>query len=137
MSTRVRELIDEFANKLEDALKQDLRDAIEKLGLGIYGAHQSSATHRQSAPTARGRKGVKRDSAALDGLSQQFVAFVSKHPGLRIEQINQQLGTTTKNLALPIRKLIGDGTIKTSGQRRATTYELGSGARNGRKRRKK
>ena len=133
MSTRVRELIDEFANKLEDALKQDLRDAIEKLGIGIYGAHKSSATRQ---PKPRGRNGTKRDAAALDGLSQQFVAFVSKHPGLRIEQINQQLGTTTKNLALPIRKLIADGTIKTSGQKRSTTYELSTGRRNGRKRRK-
>src|SRR5580693_4095813 len=99
MSTRVRELIDEFANKLEDAVKQDLRDAIEKLGLGIYGAHKSPAARQTTttATTGRGRNRIKRDAAALDGLSQQFVAFVSKHPGLRIEQINQQLGTTTKN----------------------------------------
>ena len=28
------------------------------------------------------------------------------HPGLRIEQINKELGTLTKDLALPIRKLL-------------------------------
>jgi hypothetical protein len=137
MSTRVHELIEEFAAKLEDALKQDLRDAIERLGLGIEGSHRNAKPHRTSRPMATGgRNGVKRDAAALEGLSQQFVAFVTKHPGLRIEQINRELGTTTKNLALPIRKLIADGTIKARGQKRSTTYELATGRSSGRKRRK-
>ena len=71
----------------------------------------------------RGRgRGVKRTSEDLDKLSQSFHAFVAKHPGLRIEQINKQLGTSTKDLALPIRKLIADGEIKTKGQKRSTTY---------------
>jgi hypothetical protein len=69
----------------------------------------------------RGR-GAKRTQADLDQLGNQFVAFVSKHPGLRIEQINKELGTTTKDLALPIRKLIADGQIKTKGKKRSTTY---------------
>lgn len=69
----------------------------------------------------RGR-GAKRTAADIDGIGNQFVSFVTKHPGLRIEQINKELGTTTKDLALPIRKLIADGTIKTKGKKRSTTY---------------
>lgn len=71
--------------------------------------------------SATGRGG-KRAAGELDRLRDQFVAFVSSNPGLRIEQINQQLGTRTKELALPIRKLIADGTIKTKGKKRSTTY---------------
>lgn len=48
--------------------------------------------------------------------------FVAKNPGLRIEQINKQLGTTTKELALPIRKLVASGAVKTKGKRRSTSY---------------
>ena len=55
--------------------------------------------------------------------------FVKKNPGLRIEQINKQLGTTTKDLALPIRKLIAEGAIKAKGQKRSTTYFAGREAR--------
>jgi len=69
----------------------------------------------------RGR-GAKRTQADIDGIGTQFVSFVAKHPGLRIEQINKELGTTTKDLALPIRKLIADGSIKTKGKKRSTTY---------------
>jgi hypothetical protein len=71
------------------------------------------------------RKGSKRTANELDKMADAFYAFVSKHPGLRIEQINKQLGTTTKDLALPIRKLIADGELKTKGEKRSTTYFAG------------
>lgn|SRR5574341_375901 len=66
--------------------------------------------------------GQKRTEAELDELSARFLAFVAKNPGLRIEQINKQIGTSTKVLALPIRKLIADGSLKTKGEKRSTTY---------------
>jgi hypothetical protein len=47
---------------------------------------------------------------------------VKGNPGLRIEQINKQLGTSTKDLALPIRKMIADGTLKVKGKKRSTAY---------------
>jgi hypothetical protein len=70
----------------------------------------------------RGGRGAKRSSADLEALSDSFASFVKANPGLRIEQINKQLGTTTKDLALPIRKLIADGVINAKGQKRSTTY---------------
>ena len=71
------------------------------------------------------RKGSKRTGNELEKLGEAFQAFVTKHPGLRIEQINKQLSTTTKDLALPIRKLISEGAIKTKGEKRSTTYFAG------------
>ena len=73
----------------------------------------------------RGGRGAKRSAADLEALSEQFASFVKANPGLRIEQINKQLGTTTKDLALPIRKLISEGVISAKGQKRSTTYVPG------------
>ncbi|HEX4419142.1 MAG TPA: hypothetical protein VH165_14620 [Kofleriaceae bacterium] len=70
----------------------------------------------------RGGRGAKRTSADLDALSERFSSFVKANPGLRIEQINKELGTTTKDLALPIRKLISEGAVSAKGQKRSTTY---------------
>jgi hypothetical protein len=70
----------------------------------------------------RGGRGAKRTAADLEALSTKFASFVKSNPGLRIEQINKELGTTTKDLALPIRKLISDGMIKAKGKKRSTTY---------------
>jgi len=66
--------------------------------------------------------GAKRDPAKLEDLKKSFVAFVTKNPGLRIEEINKQMKTTTRDLALPIRKAISEGAVKTKGKKRATTY---------------
>lgn len=76
----------------------------------------------------RGGRGAKRTSADIEAMSQQVVSFVKASPGLRIEQINKELGTTTKDLALPIRKLISDSVIATKGQKRSTTYFPGKKA---------
>jgi predicted transcriptional regulator len=75
-----------------------------------------------------GRGNPKRPQSALSALSARFTAFVQHHPGLRIEQINKQLGTTTKDLALPIRKLLAEGTIMTKNKKRSTTYFPGKAA---------
>jgi hypothetical protein len=57
----------------------------------------------------------------------QFAAFVKAHPGLRIEQINKELGTTTKDMALPIRKLIAEGMISANlGPARRGELQVGS-----------
>jgi hypothetical protein len=73
----------------------------------------------------RGGRGAKRTPADLAALSDRVAAFVKANPGLRIEQINKQLDTTTKDLALPIRKLISEGAITAKGKKRSTTYFAG------------
>lgn len=66
--------------------------------------------------------GVKRSEADIQTLMDKFIRFVRKNPGLRIEQINEQLGTSTKDLALPVRKLVASNQLRTKGEKRATTY---------------
>jgi hypothetical protein len=68
------------------------------------------------------RRGEKRSPQALDALETKFHTFVAKHPGLRIEQINAKLGTSTSELALPIRRLIAAKAIRTMGAKRSTKY---------------
>jgi hypothetical protein len=80
------------------------------------------ASLRIGSGRRRGNRRPKRTPADLDAMSEKFSAFVKAHPGLRIEQINKQLGTTTRDLALPIRKLISADVIAVRGQRRSTTY---------------
>ncbi len=91
-----------------------------------------AAIASHSAPSVgrpRGGKGAKRTAADIDALSQQVVSFIKANAGLRIEQINKELGTTTKDLALPIRKLISEGIVSTKGQKRSTMYFAGKKAK--------
>ena len=86
-----------------------------------------AAAQRRAAP--RVDRGAKRPAAELDALRVRLAAFVKAHPGLRIEQMNKQLGTTTKDLALPMRKLIAEGQVSPKGRKRSTTYFPGRKAK--------
>jgi hypothetical protein len=77
----------------------------------------------------RGGRGAKRTAADLEALSEKFATFVKANPGLRIEQINKELGTSTKDLALPIRKLIAEKMVSAKGRKRSTMYFPGRRAK--------
>jgi len=114
--TEMNRVVTDFVTQITELARRAAIDTLES-ALGKRGGGGG----RISIGRGRGR-GAKRSSGELDKLAEQFHAYVAKHPGLRIEQINKELGTTTKDLALPIRKLIADGEIKTKGAKRSTTY---------------
>ena len=116
------------------------RAAIDTLEAALTGSGARRAAASSTASAAIGRvrgRGAKRSSDELDKLAESFHNFVKENPGLRIEQINKQLGTSTKDLALPIRKLLAEGAIHAKGQKRSTTYFAGSGGGGGRKKKSK
>lgn len=114
------------------ALMTDLarRAVVREAELGLA----ATGSHRRRAPDALPTSGVlppghpspgrrsRRTAAEMNELAARFVAFVAENPGLGIEQINEQLGTTTADLALPIRKLVAADALKTEGRNRATRY---------------
>lgn len=108
-------VVADFVAQITELARAAARDMIdEALGRGAKGSFGRGR--------GRGGRGAKRSSDELDEMMEQFHSFVAKHPGLRIEQINKQLGTSTKDLALPIRKLIAEGALKTKGAKRSTVY---------------
>lgn len=106
-------VVNVFVTQITDLAKRAAIDTLESaLGKQLSAAPRSGNRH----------KGSKRTSTELEKMAETFFSYVMKHPGMRIEQINKHLGTTTKDLALPIRKMIADGEIKTKGEKRSTMY---------------
>jgi hypothetical protein len=97
--------------------------AIETLHTAFAGPIAADAADRpgERGPAAASAS-PKRAPADLQALSSRLAAFIQANPGLRIAQISHSLGTTTKDLALPIRKLTASGVIRTTGQKRTTRY---------------
>jgi predicted HTH transcriptional regulator len=125
-----------FVAQITDLARRAALDTLESAfggkaarnqGTPIAAAPTISGIARAGRP--RGGRGAKRTAADLEALSEKFAAFVKANPGLRIEQINKELGTTTKDLALPIRKLVADKVISAKGQKRSTTYFPGKKAK--------
>jgi hypothetical protein len=136
--TEMNRVVQGFVAQITELARRAAIDTLESAlarGGGGGGGRGRKAGVSVSLSSFGGRRGrgAKRTSDELDKLSDDFVDFVKSNPGLRIEQINKQLGTSTKDLALPIRKLIAEGAIKAKGQKRSTTYFASEG---GRKRKK-
>jgi hypothetical protein len=76
-------------------------------------------------------KGVKRDPALLQKLMESIHKFVVANcektdkkglTGVTIEILSKSLKAVSKDLTLPMKKLIKEGKITTTGQKRATRY---------------
>jgi hypothetical protein len=118
VTTDIKNLVDKFATDVAAIAQQAARDALGS-------AFGESPTKKNGHAISRSigmRKGAKRDPRDLAAVADKFATFVASHPGLRIEQINREIGLSTAELALPIRKLIADKRVKTVGKKRSTTY---------------
>lgn len=132
LDSEITRLVDAFVADLtalaRAAARATLDEALEGALGRRAGGRTSSAAPRAPRAAARA-KGAKRTPAELAQIQDKVIAFITESPGLRIEQINAALGTSTTDLALPLRKLVGDGVLRTEGQRRATKYFPGGGQR--------
>lgn len=127
LQSDIQRLVDGFVAQVTELARRAAMDTLEN-ALGRSGGRGAGGGLRVGR-VGRGR-GAKRTADELEKMQDDFLSFVTKNPGLRIEQINKQLGTTTKDLALPIRKLIADGSLKVKGKKRSTAYFPGSKAKN-------
>jgi 3-oxoacyl-ACP reductase-like protein len=89
--------------------------------------HASKAAKPAAKPAAPKKaapgKRIRRSGEQLLADAQKIVKLLaSNKKGLRIEQINKQLGTATGVLARPIQKLLAEKKIRKEGDRRATVY---------------
>jgi hypothetical protein len=118
----LRSLVDRFVQDLTAAIQDNVMDVVRAaLENAPEGGARSRRGRGRAAAGRPGKRG-KRDAGQLEALSTKLRSYIAKNPGQRMEQIAKGLGTTTKELVLPARKLLGAKQIGTKGQRRATTY---------------
>jgi hypothetical protein len=128
--TDMNRTVQQFVTQISELARRAAIDTLESAfgAGGPRGSNGAAAVSRAPAagPSRTGRppggRGIKRTQEDLEALSSQLASFVKANPGMRIEQINKELGTSTKDLALPIRKLLADNVITSKGQKRSTTY---------------
>ena len=80
----------------------------------------------KAAKPAKAKAGDKRNRRSandLDRVGGEVIKLLgSAKRAMRVEEINKQLGTSTRELMRPIQKLLSQNKIKKSGERRATSY---------------
>ena len=78
------------------------------------------ATRKVAVP--KRATGEKRPPAELAKLTEKLGEYIKGHPGLRMEAIGKALGAPTKELNLPMKKLLAAKKVRSEGQKRATEY---------------
>jgi hypothetical protein len=96
-------------------------------------APQKAPAPKKAAPSKPASKAKpvadkrnRRSANELSKVGDEVVKLlVANKKGMRVEEINKALGTTTRELMRPIQKLLTLGKIRKTGERRATTYFAG------------
>jgi hypothetical protein len=84
------------------------------------------------APAAVSR--ARRGQDEIEALRGELLAAITAQPGARTEELNAALGTTTTQIAQPLRRLVADKQVRTEGARRGMRYFAATGdAPNGRR----
>jgi hypothetical protein len=121
--TAIRAAVDAFVEQLSGLIRQAALESVQALlSDGAGPSRRASKVARGSVAVKGRRKGAKRTPEELEALVKKFHSHVVKNPGQRIEQIGQILAIPTKELALPVKRLMSEKKLSSKGQKRATTY---------------
>jgi len=126
-SMNIKQKLDEFVNELEALIRDQVLNAVAQ-GLGGVSASapkHANGTNGKAHVQARAQSssfGQKRDPKVIAATVSKVAAFVKAHPGSSIEAIGTGLAMPTKDLTLPIAKLLRSKTIGKKGVKRATKY---------------
>jgi hypothetical protein len=127
VSDQIRSRVEEFVDELSSLIRQSAMDTVTKVLGGESDGRRGGrrGATRVIAAEGRGRarpKGAKRSQDELERLTGRLLAYVKSNAGQRIEQIAKGMGVSTRELNLPAKKLLGNKSIRTKGQKRATQY---------------
>ena len=116
--------------KLADIAAAPARRGRPKKLVAVVPAAKAGPVSRQAAKGTASRKpaapkrssGEKRPPAELAKLTEKLGEYIKAHPGLRMEAIGKALGSPTRELNLPVKKLLAGKKIRSEGHKRATQY---------------
>jgi hypothetical protein len=123
----LRAALDSFVEDLSKIIQQSTLESVEQALAAAStiparrGGRGRGAVPALALSLPRG-KGQKRTPEELEQLTKRFHAHVQKNPGQRIEQLADGMGISTRELNLPVKKLLAAKKLSTKGQKRATTY---------------
>ena len=110
---RIASIAQQMATELVRAIRTHLADEVAK----VIGGRRDSA-----APNGHAGQGRRRGRGVSDAVLVQLLKVIKSAPELRSEQIYKKVSVSPKVAKAGLAKLRAQKKVKTSGQRRSTTY---------------
>lgn len=124
INQRIEGFVSEITELARKAAYETLSSA---LAHGMHDQIGSRHVGLSAPPALRYRRGGKRSGNEIAAAAEALLQYIREQPGQRMELIAKAMGTSTKDLTLPIKKLLQAKKIRVEGQKRATTYHPVSG----------
>lgn len=109
-----------FMDDITAILRESMLNALSQ-GKLYFRAPDTAAPRARSAKAPR-PKGEKRSPALIEKTQSRLHAVIVQRPGRGIEGLARQLDCTTRELSLPMKKLLASELVRTEGEKRATKY---------------
>ena len=130
IDSKIRGLVDSFAGDLASLIRESAMDTVRDALGGVVPSGRRSVGRGRPAAAASAvgarrsslPKGAKRPPDEIVKLTAQLGEYIKTNKGERIEQIAKGMNVSTRELNLPVKKLLATKAIKTKGQKRATQY---------------
>lgn len=133
IAQRVHVFVSEITELARQQALETLSAALVAGGRARAGRGRNGAAAPRVSRRGRDQAGNRRSPEEIDRAAQALLSEIQSNPGLRVEQIGRALGAATKDLSLPLKKLLSQRMVRSEGQRRATRYfPAGGSARGGR-----
>ena len=117
----IRSFVDDVSRLVKSSAVETVARALGGNGVAARRGRPPRIAGRPSFGSI-GRRGQKRDPKVIAATTDKLHSAISSKPGQRIEEIAKAISMSTKELALPIKKLLDTKRIRKSGQKRATQY---------------
>lgn len=118
----IKKRIDAFVTELETLIRTAAVESVAQALGSTRPTRTAPPAARATAPRPRGRTGGKRDPKLIAALVDRVGTYIKQNPGQGVEAIARGMKLSTRELGLPITKLLAAKTIKKKGQKRATKY---------------
>jgi len=115
---RIEECIEAFAADMSEIVR---RVAFESVSLALAGEPAIAPAVRTNQRPTR-RAGGKRTRQEIERTTTALERHIRTTPGRRMEELSSDLGLDSRELALPVRRLLEARRIRTEGHKRATRY---------------
>jgi predicted HTH transcriptional regulator len=129
---RIEKLTKDYTTALADLIREQVlnetRDKVEAIFNGSNPkAAKRKATARKAVATrkknGKAKIGAKRSPKALEKLQERVFKAIGKDPGSTAEEIAETLRVKrTRDLSLPLKKLLTAKAVRKTGERRETRY---------------
>jgi hypothetical protein len=127
LDLQIRQRIDSLLGDISVLVKTSALDAVRNALGAVESTAQAASAAIAPAPVTRQTRSKrgKRTSEQVDAMAATILAYVKNNGGQRLEQIGKAMKTPTKEMKLPIQKLLGARALRMEGKKRGTKYFAG------------